>query len=353
MLQQSDDGADCDVGPKDDGQYRMEGRLIVQAEEDHENKSNNNNSPMKRAWRQKLDRYQKLFDPESLRPYDVVVLVTGTNDLKSMLLPFILDDEDRQLREQIKGREGGFIEDVRLFIQTLNAKMEERVQKFRDNLEQQVEKTLQEIRDSVEELAIAMDVDMDDYFEQIIGPLDSTALQQPPTNSTESSSSDGGLGFTRLFVLPAMPARALPSLRSMIPLRWLAIPVFDMMGRKKKQFARSNSDSVLFVEGPSFHDIVDYEEHRGPVWDRRSDEDVLLSLRDIGQEESDAIEEAMEKYYSSKDESFLEPGEPGAKSFCIDGIHPSEGGYTLWGEFIRVLCDVIHYITYLFCMEAD
>jgi len=334
MLQQSGEdgeGHEVDVGPKDDGQYGMEGHLFVQDDD----------SLLNRAWTERLDRYRSLFDPQNLRPYDVVVLVTGTNDLKSTLLPFLLDNEDRRLREQIKGREGGFIEDVRLFMTTLNAKMERRVQKVRENLGQQVNKTLQDLRDTAEEISTALEVPMDDYLEQIFGPRDEVLSQTNSTTEERSSSvpadetdRDGEGDISALFVLPAMPARALPSLRRKIPLRWLAIPAFDAMDRKKKRLARLNRGSVLFVDGLSFQDIVEFEEHRGPIWEQRRHEDVLLSLRDIGQQESRDIEEAMEKYYNSRRKSFLEPGAPGTKFFSRDGIHPDVGAYTIWGEFV-------------------
>ena len=333
MLQQSGEdgeGHEVDVGPKDDGQYGMESHLVLQ-----------DDTLLHRAWTERLDRYKSLFDPQNLRPYDVVVLVTGTNDLKSTLLPFLLDKEDRRLREQIKGREGGFIEDVRLFMTTLNAKMERRVQKFRENLGQQVDKTLQDIRDTAEELSTALEVPMDDYLEQILGPRDEVLSQTNSTTEEGSSSvpanetdKDGGGEFSTLFVLPAMPARALPSLRRRVPLRWLAIPAFDAMDRKKKRLARLNPGSVLFVDGLSFQDIVEFEEHRGPIWEQRRHEDVLLSLRDIGQQESKDIEKAMEKYYNNRHKSFLEPGAPGTESFSRDGIHPDVGAYTIWGEFM-------------------
>ena len=64
-----------------------------------------------------------------------------------------------------------------------------------------------------------------------------------------------------------------------------------------------------------------------------SNEEILLALRDIGPLEARLREDSMDEYYSRKQVGFLKPGAPGWKSFCIDGIHPRELGYTAWGEF--------------------
>ena len=236
---------------------------------------------LQQTWRKKLDRYREFCNPENLRPYDVVVLVTGPNDLKSVFLPFILDEEDRQLRQQKHGgkRDGGFIGDIRLFIRTLNEKMENRVQKFRQGLQMQLEKTLQDLRESMDEFARILNVNMDDVFDQLVGP---PGVVENLLDGIEEDLMKENASFSTLYVLPAVPVRALPSLQEMIPLRWLAGPIFDAMDRKKKLFASSNPDSVLFVDGLPFSTMLEFEENRGQLWEASNDGAVILASRDIG-----------------------------------------------------------------------
>jgi hypothetical protein len=123
----------------------------------------------------------------------------------------------------------------------------------------------------------------------------------------------------------------------------LALSVFDFLAGKERQLAES-SPGILFVKGPALEDIIDYESQRGKIWEQRSREEVLLSLRAIRNEECGEIEEAMKEYYQNKIESydtvhdrkslFERPGTSGNKIFCADSIHPHEAGYDYWGRHI-------------------
>lgn len=316
-------------------QLAMEGQLLSHANAaDYEN----GHSPSKKVWRENLDRYRALFDPTNMRPFDIVVLVTGANDLKNMLLPFMVGEEDKKLNKNNKER-GGLVDDLRLFIQALNDKTELSVRALRDRLEQKVQRTLQDIRSSAEALAVELEVDMDESFDQIFGARNST---QKEDRFEGDNCSDGVPACPApLFVLPGMPARAVPSLRG-VPLKWLAVPVFDMMDRKKQDFAKTSPYNILFVKDPALEDIIDYEEERGRIWLERNRDVVLLCLRDIGISECTATEKKMKLYYLSK--GGVSPNaetrlselrkKPGTKSFALDGVHPNEFGYTVWGRHI-------------------
>lgn len=317
-------------------QLEMSGSLLGKNENDKKESFTTT-----KPWRTKLDRYRALFDPENMRPYDIVVLLTGANDLKIMLLPFMLDKADKDLNQSKKDG-GGLIDDLAVFIQTLNDKTETSVRILGDRLEQQFQKTVQEIRESVESLALALEVDIDGSLDQIFGAditIRSTSVRKNDLFEGDSCSVGSPTCLAPLFVLPGMPARAVPSLRD-IPLKWLAVPVMDMMDRKKQNFAKTSPYNIIFVKDPALEDIIDYEEERGSIWTQRNQDDVLLSLRDIGKRECTAILEAMKSYYRSKGENTLDtdtplskrPNKPGTKCFSLDGIHPNEFGYIVWGK---------------------
>jgi hypothetical protein len=59
-----------------------------------------------------------------LGPYDIIIVVTATNNLKIMLFPFLIVEEDRELRRQTK-KQGGFIDDLQQLMRILNERMEQ------------------------------------------------------------------------------------------------------------------------------------------------------------------------------------------------------------------------------------
>jgi lysophospholipase L1-like esterase len=305
-------------------------------------------------WEQQIQKRHDLFDPHNIRPYDVVVLITGTNDLKNTFFPFLLDEQDRALREEIQrlGRDNknnnsnrkegrGVIQDVRLFMETFNSNMEHRLLMFRKQLEQQVEKTLQDIRKSAADLAEELGIDMDDQLDQIFGGAgrEGTNGTNATTSWTEEIIRNQTQGFpdkpaTPLFVLPGMPSRAVPILRQ-APLSWFAIPVFDLMDRKKKKLAREESPMVSFVRGPGLHEIIEYEHGMGRIWNEQQNERVILSLKDIRKEECQSIQDSMKRFYHGQhkhSQGVEAAGVPGLSVFSVDGIHPRETGYTIWGK---------------------
>lgn len=292
-------------------------------------------SDAEKIWRKKLDRYQALFDPEKMMPFDIVVLVTGGNDLKFMLLPFLMDDKYKELYKGMT-EGGGFSDDLRIFIQALNEKTEASVQVLRSRFDQ----TLLDIRASVETIADELEVDVGNSLDQIFGVRNVTKSDEPLKGDNYS---DGhATSLTPLFVLPGLPTQAVPSLRN-VPLKWLTSPVFGMLDRKKRKFADTSKSNILFVKDPALEDVIDFEEERGITFLERSREVVLLSLRDVGRNECVAIQDEMEAFYrrNAGDSTFnadiplsKRPGKPGTKSFSPDGIHPNEFGYTVWGRHI-------------------
>lgn len=293
-------------------------------------------------WKEKLYAYRQsfrelYFDPESWGSFDIVVLVTGTNDLKATIFPFLLDEEDKELRRQIKANKGGVIEDVELFIETLNRKMERGIQNTLDELLTSAEELSENLRQNFEQ--------MEAYFDG----SNNTALEgneEVDSSSTGDEVSKSEVQREKeqllapLFVLPGSPIRLVPAFRR-APLEWFAVPVFDFMDDMKKEFAFNNPSDILFVEDPSLKEATDYESQRGHLWNEKENEDVLLKVKSVSSKECGDIEAAMRSYYESKDSMYDTvnnevplsewPGKPGTKLFSCDTLHPNEAGYDMCG----------------------
>ena len=295
------------------------------------------------VWRKRLQDYRERFDQNELGPYDFVIVLTGTNDLKIMLFPYLITEEDRELRN--RQRSEGLIEDLQTLIQTISDRMKRGMQNMSERAGRMSRRLL--VRGSTEEFESLVDVDSRISPNTVPELSDMTFPDATLSDDEERTSWNGRSYPTRpLFVLPAMPIRSSPSIRK-IPLRWLTIPVFDRMEAKKRKLAAANPD-ILWVDDPSIETVIEYGEHQGALWEQHSHVEIVLSLRYIRDRECSEITEAMRHYYAKdidlneavNDTSTLHcvplrpPKPDGTKLFCGDRIHPNETGYECWGLHI-------------------
>lgn len=293
-----------------------------------------------KTWRERLHRHRKRFDPEVLGPYDIAVVFSGANDLKSAFFPFLLTGEDAKFRKQAKERGGSYPNELRRVLDVLRYRMKEGMEEICDNI-------LDALHSSSPRSSKKKQVE--------------AATNDSTSNGTQTCSGNGmqstqllqheHAANAPLIVLPGLPARTLPIFQK-LPLRWLAVPVVDKLDDHKRQLAKSHPDEVIFVEAPTVESIVQYENQSGPIWQQRQTEDTLLALRDVNRRTCRRIETDMYNYYSEFEnlskESPLEmpqhnapvpplaerPGKAGSKIFSRDQIHPNDEGYDYWGRYI-------------------
>lgn len=284
-------------------------------------------------WKERLDRYRRRFNPDELGPYDIVVVLTGTNDLKIMLCPCLIMEEDKELRRRYPG--AGFIADLTALIQNINDRMKRGMR----NISERATLMSRRIRGNTEEFGERGPNGSSTSFSDEL----STDSDDDEREVLNGSDLNGVSEHAPLFVLPAMPIRTSPSIRH-VPLRWLTIPFFDRMEAKKRKLAKANPGELLWVKDPSLREIIEYEEQRGTIWEHLTQQEVLLSLRYVKGGDCGGISAAMKEYYQNKSASFDtvndptalcdRPGRPGTKVYCADKIHPNEAGYQLWGQHI-------------------
>lgn len=81
------------------------------------------NSPIRNKeetlWRERLTQHKNRLRPEAFGPYDIVVVLTGSNDLKSAFFPFLLTGEDVKFRRQAQERGGNYTNELNRLLQTL------------------------------------------------------------------------------------------------------------------------------------------------------------------------------------------------------------------------------------------
>lgn len=308
------------------------------------------------VWKERLEYHKQRFNPDMLGPYDIVVVLTGSNDLKSTFFPFLLTGEDAEFRRQAKERGGDYSNELRRLLVTLNWKMRRQLLTFRTNVLESVEAATERVREQVEEtmerivpgsssklnkrIRFSSTDEEEDLVDEDGAEKDEKEDLTPEmrTNTIQRSNSRQ----FPLVVLPAMPARALPVFR-IVPLRWLSIPIVDIMDMHKRNLARCHPGEVQFVPAPSLYDLAMYEREDGEIWEQRCLEETILSLKDIRKRDRRRIEQEMQEYFNIKGlrnrasvgifSRFRKPA-PAESVFSADQIHPNDRGYDFWGRYI-------------------
>jgi hypothetical protein len=315
-------------------------------------------------WSNRLKEHKIRFDPDVLGPFDIAVVLTGSNDLKSAFFPFLLTGEDAEFRRQAQQRGGGYGNELTRILQVLNRRMRMRLQTLRQTVEAATERVMESV-DNIRERMNSHDMNVG-----TTGPhtfqrrtargsrLERSSSSTLPDGSGQENketdklleedemledashartSSINNVPHFPMVVLPGMPSRALPIFQT-APLRWLAVPIVDIMDSHKRKLARHHDGEVMFIEAPTCEEIAEYSSKCGVHWEEEMDDRLLLNLRGIKRKQARTIESDMETYFSEKAHSPTPESLPFRRRhhsmFSVDGIHPNDQGYDFWGRYI-------------------
>jgi len=308
------------------------------------------------VWKERLKEHRKRFDSEAevMGPYDIVVLITGANDLKGVFLPnFLLSGDAKEFRRLAKER-GGYDSELRRVLDTLFQKMGsdktfcEPVDNFQESKEKNVTKPLspekltqlhcsrEEAKGNKDDNDKALNYNAESHL-PVKADDDSCFQEQEIEIEYEQEEEEQKDPRFPLVVLPGMPAQLLPVFRKR-PLHWLAVPAVAMMDCYKRNLARSLPGKVLFVEANRAEELNKYKAQKGIIWEQRCNEETLLSLKDIQKSQSNCIEEEMKIYHQRKSTNliaklFQDTGtEPYDELVSVDGVHVNDEGYDFWGR---------------------
>jgi hypothetical protein len=323
-----------------------------------------------KTWSDRLKEHKIGFDPNVLGPFDIAVVLTGSNDLKSAFFPFLLTGEDAEFRRQAQQRGGGYGNELTRILQVLNRRMRMRLQTLRESVEAAKERVLESV-DNIRERLNSQDMNGTSgvgrsstgsrhrtYHRRsarsspngnvdVAGQLENGEANKDTTSLLEGDEMLEGTTHTQtsmhnsphfpMVVLPGMAARALPIFQT-APLRWLAVPIVDIMDSHKRKLARHHDGEVLFIEAPSCESMADFCNKHGARWQEALDDRVLLNLRGIKRKQAHTIETDMAAYFAKK-AKVPKPGTLPLRKmhysmFSVDGIHPNDDGYDFWGRCI-------------------
>jgi len=236
---------------------------------------------------------------ENVGQYDVVIVLTGLNDLKSIFLPFLQDANGTN--------DGAFKEELRKVLHFLTKKIHHH------------------------------DVCCDDGKERL-------------RNQNENDDDHHHKGA--LVVVPALPTLVLPMFQYP-PLCWIIHVLLQFMDEEKRALSKEHPGSLLFIEAPTVKMIDKIEKGEYFLCAKRKTETVRLALKDITLRVRHEIEILIRKhkehhdfkddereielyYEASKHHNLSDPIPDGigSKLVSIDGVHPNDDGYDFWGRHI-------------------
>jgi len=228
--------------------------------------------------------------------YDVVIVLTGLNDLKSIFLPFLQDSDGTN--------KVSFKEELRKVF----------------------------------------------YF--LIGKNAGRDKDSSHAPSQHHHQLPSDCGDRALVVLPALPTRVLPMLQYP-PLCWVIHALCELIDEQKRALSAEYPGDLLFIEAPTIEMIDEIEKGKYFLCAKQKTETVLLALKDVTSRVRDELESLMHKhaqyhdfkdnakeielnYEASKNHSLAEsmPDSIGSKLVSVDNIHPNNDGYEFWGRHI-------------------
>jgi len=369
----SGDGGYTSTGGKDvDGTLNFEGWLRQQLypHDDADGTTTTTNGSLDAA-----------IDSE-IGKYDVAVVLTGSNDLKFTVLPFMFRQQ-RKAESTPRGK-GKFASELRNAIEAVSRKMKVRGTSIVESIDRvlvSVEESFDAVRNSVEQALpeavidriiwsnLTMDVrggggggvglylkelreavhnattetmilDDDDNVEGASDVSNADDDEQKRRQTVTPSARSRHTNKHRpLVILPALPAKVLPAAQ-LVPLRWIALPLLRVIERAKRRLAALYPHSVVFVDAPKKSDFDDYRQQRGMVWQKKQAEDEVMTVTDVNSFECQLVLQQMREYYdavgtSSTTGSSKNTRMTQASPFLApDGVHPNDLGYEYWGRSI-------------------
>lgn len=318
----------------------------------------------RKQWIQKLNHHKTLHHALPYGEYDVVILLTGANDVKKSLTPqFLLQDE---ITGDIGKLEGGNGEEAPKELDDLQKIFSALGHQMKVGLKHSYEKAKAKAEDSIEKVKVKTGMKVpeeeevrEEYWDQDITSSSTTLASSLAAEEEEKevredvemihattsySNVNGVEGETHegqqldvdlpLLVMPCFPVRHVPLRLQFDKLTGkVALLLSKLMEANKKRVADQYFDSVFVADELTPELFEDFRDGKGEVFNALTDEtDIILSLNDVDKDECSAIEEKMRAFYSKH--PLVDEKYPAGFAFSQDHVHPNDFGYDVFARFM-------------------
>lgn len=265
--------------------------------------SNTFQRSMQAQWIHKLEYHTRLYEANSFAGYDYIIALSGINDIKRILVPFLVNDEDHDdgkspqnetyighhIRRLLTVKEWGFGGDLRRFVRDIY-----RVSNFHNIATQ------------------------DD--------------QQPSMESCHDHQ-----GFNLPFIMfPCFPTKHVPAKTGVI-LRWIAVKSTGILDAMKRRVADENLENNIYaVPFPDERETMDYIQNvrkPGSLMEMLSEEEIMIRLTHVNGEDCRKLVHDMKQFYSTR-KARQEDNMMASELFSNDAVHPNDRGYDYFGRYL-------------------
>ena len=273
----------------------------------------------KKDWISTLQYHQKLYEQNPFGDYDIVIVMSGLNDIKRILVPFMFDDEvvetddndgeagnNEQHQAEQKEKERGFAADMKRLIHLLN------YGKPQDH-------HLTKLSNSCVGGASASSITTKSNSDIQVAEQTCTV-----TNNDEVKPHRE----LPMIVFPRFPTNINPVKMGSL-LRMVAIYLSGLMDHIKKRISNQYMN-VISPEPPGPRTAYDYlqkhpdndlgSEGSGELVNQKSD--IMVNLIDMKCTECERREQEMSEFYSKRRRHDFCIPTPVEKLFAPDGLHP-------------------------------
>lgn len=280
----------------------------------------------KQEWVSNLEYHKKLYEDNPFGHYDLILVLSGINDVKRLLVPFLLSNEVVETDDGLDEDEyDDYDQDHHLHLEGGDSK----------------EKTERGFASDMKKLITLLNKGHSlDYKwaheQQLSNSHGYTATTTTTCESIEHDNEETYLlskhdrqdvdRHSPMIVFPQFPTKDHPVKMGPL-LKWVGVFLSGKMDKVKERIA-DQYDNVMSSEFTSTETIIEYISRHcndnEPTSDLLNDEkEIMVNLVDMSCEECEKREDDMKKFYSQrKSLTFTENNHSWTKVASIDGIHP-------------------------------
>jgi hypothetical protein len=247
----------------------------------------------KLQWIQKLHYHQQLYEVNPFAGYDYIIALSGINDIKRMLVPFLSYDDDSKHNDNRKnhargsflGQEWGFGGDLRRLVRDLHK--------------------------------------LSNFHSQSSSHM---------TPSLDEEDDDENLP---LIIFPSFPAKHVPA-KMGANLRWIGVKLTGMLDAVKRRIADENAQHIYSAPYPDDQETLDFihkVKKPGSLMDVLEENEIMIRLVHGNKDYCQQLVKDMKTFYSTR-KAKQEDNMMANDLLSNDAVHPNDRGYDYFGRYL-------------------
>ena len=316
-------------------------------------------------WMRKLHYHERLYDANPFAGYDYILALSGVNDIKRVMVPFLVYDNDGGYGYGDSGHGGGDSggKNGRVRSKGFQGDLERLVRDF-NMIAHFHEKRIDS--DAGETLSSTSTCDTPTSASAATSASCSTEESNPNTTThTHTHSNTKSVSKLPRIIFPSFPTRTVPAKTGTV-LRWIAVKSTAILDGIKQHVANQDPEHLYAAPLPTDAETMDFLQGvsgsistRTPesgsseftsessismpmsmsisestsLLDILHEEEILLKLTTFDRKECQRLTEDMRAFYDAR-KAEQEENMVFSEFFSSDAIHPNDWGYDYFGRYL-------------------